>query len=280
MNNQARIKAGFAKVFIYCLIAIAFLFSFLPIGFAIVIALMKEQSIPLMFESWNVFINGFSFDNFIKVMSESQIPRWILNSLIVAGSQTVLYLFIASLAAFAFARLKFKGRKIIFNLLLASMMIPGIINIVPNFIIISELGLYDNILAMILPGLSGVFGVFFLRQFMRGIPRDFDESARIDGANNFQIYFRIILPMCKPALASLAIFTFQGAWNDFLWPIIVTSTDSSRTLAAGLYITLMNDAQFKGSLMAASLISALPIVIIFIFGQKYFTEGLSGGLKN
>lgn len=278
--NKIILKNNAYNVLIYCLIIIAILFSFTPIAFAIFIALTKEPNIPLMFDSWNAFFSGFSLENFRKVLSGSQMLRWVTNSLIVAISQTILYLIFTSLAAFAFSRLKFKGRDLIFNIMLGSMMIPGIINIVPNFIIISKLGLYDNLLAMILPGLSGVFGVFFLRQFMKGIPQDFDESARMDGANNFQIYLHIILPMSKPALAALAIFTFQGAWNDFLWPIIVTSTDASRTLASGLYITLMNEAQFKGSLMAASLISALPIALIFIFGQKYFTEGLTGGLKN
>ena len=160
------------------------------------------------------------------------------------------------------------------------MLVPGIINCVPNYIIISEMGLYDNLIAMILPGLSGVSGVFLLKQFMNNIPKDFDEVARVEGASNFTIYRKVILPMCRPALASLAIFTFQGAWNDFLWPIIVTSSDEQRTLAAGLYKTLMADAQYRGSLMAASIISAIPIIVIFIFGQKYFTQGIGrGGLK-
>ena len=115
---------------------------------------------------------------------------------------------------------------------------------------------------------------------MNNIPKDFDEVARVEGASNFTIYRKVILPMCRPALASLAIFTFQGAWNDFLWPIIVTSSDEQRTLAAGLYKTLMADAQYRGSLMAASIISAIPIIVIFIFGQKYFTQGIGrGGLK-
>ena len=233
-----------------------------------------------MFEDPSAFWSGLTFENFIKVLSESNIPRWTLNSFIVAISQTILYVLIASLAAFGFARLKFKGRRVIFNICLLSMLVPGIINCVPNYIIISEMGLYDNLIAMILPGLSGVSGVFLLKQFMNNIPKDFDEVARVEGASNFTIYRKVILPMCRPALASLAIFTFQGAWNDFLWPIIVTSSDEQRTLAAGLYKTLMADAQYRGSLMAASIISAIPIIVIFIFGQKYFTQGIGrGGLK-
>ena len=159
------------------------------------------------------------------------------------------------------------------------MIIPGVINIVPNFIIITELGLYNTLWAMILPGLSGVGGVFLLRQFMLDIPMDFDEAARIDGATNFQIYSRIIMPMCKPVVISLILFTFQGTWNDFLWPMIVTDSDEFRTVASGLYLTIMSDTTMKGLLMASALISAIPIVVIFIFGQKYFVEGMNGGIK-
>lgn len=279
MRRINKKKLSFNTI-IYILVAICTLISFFPTLFSFVIAFVTEKNGQIMFEDPSAFWSGLTFENFIKVLSESNIPRWTLNSFIVAISQTILYVLIASLAAFGFARLKFKGRRVIFNICLLSMLVPGIINCVPNYIIISEMGLYDNLIAMILPGLSGVSGVFLLKQFMNNIPKDFDEVARVEGASNFTIYRKVILPMCRPALASLAIFTFQGAWNDFLWPIIVTSSDEQRTLAAGLYKTLMADAQYRGSLMAASIISAIPIIVIFIFGQKYFTQGIGrGGLK-
>lgn len=280
MTRRINKKKLSFNTIIYILVAICTLISFFPTLFSFVIAFVTEKNGQIMFEDPSAFWSGITFENFIKVLSESNIPRWTLNSFIVAISQTILYVLIASLAAFGFARLKFKGRRVIFNICLLSMLVPGIINCVPNYIIISEMGLYDNLIAMILPGLSGVSGVFLLKQFMNNIPKDFDEVARVEGASNFTIYRKVILPMCRPALASLAIFTFQGAWNDFLWPIIVTSSDEQRTLAAGLYKTLMADAQYRGSLMAASIISAIPIIVIFIFGQKYFTQGIGrGGLK-
>lgn len=280
MTRRINKKKLSFNTIIYILVAICTLISFFPTLFSFVIAFVTEKNGQIMFEDPSAFWRGLTFENFIKVLSESNIPRWTLNSFIVAISQTILYVLIASLAAFGFARLKFKGRRVIFNICLLSMLVPGIINCVPNYIIISEMGLYDNLIAMILPGLSGVSGVFLLKQFMNNIPKDFDEVARVEGASNFTIYRKVILPMCRPALASLAIFTFQGAWNDFLWPIIVTSSDEQRTLAAGLYKTLMADAQYRGSLMAASIISAIPIIVIFIFGQKYFTQGIGrGGLK-
>lgn len=265
---------------VYTLVIICTILSLTPSLFGLMLAFQKEVNIPHMFEGFNTFFKGITIENFIKVKDRSPyLFTWLKNSFIVSFSQTFIYILIASLAAFAFTRLKFKGQKILFNLCLVSMVIPGIINIVPNFIIISKLGLYNSLLAMILPGLSGVGGVFLLRQFMMDIPFDYDEAARIDGASDLTIYARVIMPMCKPVLISLILFTFQGAWNDFLWPLIVTEGDSSRTIASGLYLTIMSDTSMKGILMACAFISALPIIVIFIFGQKYFVEGNSGGIK-
>ena len=265
---------------VYTLVIICTILSLTPSLFGLMLAFQKEVNIPHMFEGFNTFLKGITIENFIKVKDRSPyLFTWLKNSFIVSFSQTFIYILIASLAAFAFTRLKFKGQKILFNLCLVSMVIPGIINIVPNFIIISKLGLYNSLLAMILPGLSGVGGVFLLRQFMMDIPFDYDEAARIDGASDLTIYARVIMPMCKPVLISLILFTFQGAWNDFLWPLIVTEGDSSRTIASGLYLTIMSDTSMKGILMACAFISALPIIVIFIFGQKYFVEGNSGGIK-
>lgn len=265
---------------IYFFVIVAVLASLFPSFYAILLASITERAGYQMYDDFFVVFRSFTWENFRKVFNDTNIGLWIINSFIVAITQTILYLIIASFAAFSFSRLRFKGRKALFRLCLLSMLVPGIINCVPNYVIIRSLGLLDNLWAMILPGLSGVGGVFMIKQFMDNIPHDFDEVARVEGASNFTVYRRVILPMCKPVLVSQAIFSFQGAWNDFLWPIIVTSTDENRTLASGLYKTLMNNAQYRGSLMAAAIISAIPIVIVFIFGQKYFTEGIGrGGLK-
>ena len=268
------------EIVIYVLVAICTLLSLTPSVFGFLLAFQKEANIPHMFDGFKEFFSGFTLANFGKIQERAPyLLTWIKNSFIVSITQTVLYILIASLAAFAFTRLKFKGQKVIFSICLISMVIPGVINIVPNFIIITELGLYNNLLAMILPGLSGVGGVFLLRQFMLDIPMDFDEAARIDGATNFQIYSKVIMPMCKPVVISLVLFTFQGTWNDFLWPMIVTDNDEFRTVASGLYLTIMSDTTMKGLLMASAFISAIPIVVIFIFGQRYFVEGMNGGVK-
>lgn len=278
-NQKAKLQKNATNTIFYIFTLIITIISILPTIVCVLLAFMKEKDIPLL--ATQGLANGVTISNFLKVFAESAIPRWFLNSMIVAVTQTVLYLFITSLAAFAFSRLRFKGRKVLFYLCLSSMMIPGIINIVPNFLIITKVfDLYNSLWAIILPGLSGVYGVFMLRQFMLSIPFDYDDAAKIDGCSNFQIYFRIILPMCAPALAALAVFTFQGAWNDFLWPLIVTSEEEAMTLSSGFYTYLQSNAQYPGLLMASAIVSALPIVIVFIFGQKYFLQGIStGGIK-
>ncbi len=268
------------ETIVYVLVAVCTILSLIPSFFGFLLAFQKEANIPHMFDGFKEFFSGLTFENFAKVNERAPyLLTWLKNSFIVSITQTVLYIFIASLAAFAFTRLKFKGQKVIFSICLISMVIPGVINIVPNFVIITELGLYNSLWAMILPGLSGVGGVFLLRQFMLDIPKDFDEAARMDGATNFQIYAKVIMPMCKPVIISLVLFTFQGTWNDFLWPMIVTDSDEFRTVASGLYLTIMSDTAMKGLLMSSALISAIPIVVIFIFGQKYFVEGMNGGVK-
>jgi multiple sugar transport system permease protein len=275
-NSLAKAEKISSSTLTYILVVLIALVAALPTVWAIITSFLNESDIVSFLTSGTA--SGLTFDNYAKVFTHSNVMRWFLNSFIVAISETFFYLLIASLAAYGFSKLKWKGRNLIFWICMFSMMVPGIINFIPNFIIIDKLGLYDHLLALILPGLSGVFGVFLLRQFMLSIPKDYSEAAKIDGANDFQIYGRIVLPMCGPALASLAIFTFQGSWNDFLWPLLVTSTNTNRTLTAGLYVEVTN-SPYYGYQMACAIVSALPIILVFIFGQKYFTEGLSGGLK-
>jgi len=276
-DKKFNVSRTLSRGALYLICILCTLVSIMPSLIAVILSLMKEKDIPL------IAINGLgspTFKNFLKALSEENIFAWFKNSLIVSISITVLYLLIASLAAFGFSRLKFKGRKVLFYICISSMMVPGVINVVPNFLIITKLGLYNTLFAIILPSLSGVYGVFMLKQFMDNIPFDYDEAARMDGASNFTIYFKIILPMCAPALAALSVFTFQGAWNDFLWPLMVTSEESKMTISSGFYTFLQSNSQYPGLLTASAIISAIPMILIFIFGQKYFLKGIStGGLK-
>lgn len=277
-SKQAKTGKVLSTTALYVICIVCVLIAIAPSAVCVLLSFMKEKDIANI--AYKGISGGLTVANYIKAFGESSIPRWFMNSFIVAITTTVLYLLIASLAAFAFARLRFKGRKIIFYICIGSMMVPGVINIVPNFLIITKLNLYNNLFAIILPSLSGVYGVFMLKQFMTSIPLEYDEAARMDGASNLRIYFKVILPMCAPALAALAVFTFQGAWNDFLWPLMVTSEESKMTISSGFYVYLQSNAQYPGLLMASAIVSAIPVILIFIFGQKYFLKGIStGGIK-
>jgi multiple sugar transport system permease protein len=201
--------------------------------------------------------------------------RFYLNSAIQAVSVTVLQLVTASLAAFAFARLRFRGRDALFLLYLATMMIPFPVTMIPNFVIMRYLNWIDTFQALILPPAFSAFSTFLLRQYFLSIPTELDDAARVDGASSFRIWWQIMLPLSGPALATLAIFTFLGQWNNFLWPLVITNSEKMQTLPVGL-------AAFQGQysiqwnlLMAGSVIAVLPILVIYIVGQKWFVRGIT-----
>jgi multiple sugar transport system permease protein len=223
----------------------------------------------------------FMFSNYSTALSSLPFGRFYINSLIVAGSVTILQLFTSSLAAYAFARLRFKGRDILFFLYLIGLMIPFPVLLLPNFLIIRQLGWFDNYLALIVPPAFSAFSIFLLRQYYRGLPIDYDDAARMDGATSLRIWWSIMLPNSKPALAALAVFTFLGTWNDFLWPLVVTNSQAMWTLPIGLN-------SFQGQftvrwelLMAASVVALIPVIIIYLFAQNWIIQGLSvsSGLK-
>jgi len=215
------------------------------------------------------------WENYRETVTVMPFGRFYLNSIIQAVAVTALQLLTASLAAFAFARLRFRGRDLLFLLYLATMMIPFPVTMIPNFIIMRYLNWIDTFRALILPPAFSAFSTFLLRQYFMSIPLEMDDAARVDGASSFRIWWQIILPLSGPALATLAIFTFLGQWNSFLWPLIVTNSEEMRTLPVGL-------AAFQGQysvqwhlLMAGSVIAVLPILVIYIAGQKWFVRGIT-----
>ncbi|HWI61816.1 MAG TPA: carbohydrate ABC transporter permease [Symbiobacteriaceae bacterium] len=225
----------------------------------------------------------FTLDNYREILfSNAKAPllRWMWNSLFTATAHTSLVLLVSSLAAYGYAKVEFKGRDTIFAILMATMMVPGVINFVPAFLIVDKLQWVDTYLALIMPGLGGVFGVFLLRQFFKGIPKDLEDAARIDGAGPLRIWAQIIMPLAVPALVTLAVFTFMGHWNDFLWPLIVTNTVTMRTLPPGLTMFQSQYISFYGRLTAGAVVSALPVLLVFLFAQRYFIKGITlSGLK-
>jgi multiple sugar transport system permease protein len=179
------------------------------------------------------------------------------------------------MAAFAFARLQFKGRDTLFLVVIATMMIPSQVSLIPVFLIVQKLGLFNTYAGLIVPGLASGFGVFLLRQFFISIPKELEEAAYMDGASLWTIYWRIILPVAQPALATLAIFTFLGSWNDFVWPLIITNDVEMRTLPVGLSIFQGRYTSEYGITMAAAAIGSIPVIIAFLLFQKKITSGIA-----
>lgn len=208
------------------------------------------------------------------------VGRWLFNSVFISSMATLSVLTLSSMAAFAFSRLKFRGREPLFYLLLATMLVPGQVSLIPVFLIVSKLGLFDTYAGVIVPGLGNAFGVFLLRQFFARIPHELEEAAVLDGASVPRIYWNVIMPLAKPALATLGIFTFIGSWNDFVWPLLVTSDVEMRTLPVGLNIFQGQFSTTYGITMAAAVITTIPMIAAFLIFQRRITEGIAlTGLK-
>lgn len=221
-----------------------------------------------------------TWDAYVKVFSKFPFAKTIGNSLFISVSYTVITLLSSSMAAFAFAKLKFPGNNLVFRCYLATMMIPTQVTMIPLFVIMNKMGLIDSYASVILPSIFRPFAVFMLVQQMRTIPNDFLDAARIDGANMFQVFGKVALPLCGPSLATLSITTFMESWNDYLWPLLMLTNKNKMTLPIALSTLNGQYATEYNVLMAGSLISMIPIVIIYIFAQKYFKDGMmSGGIK-
>jgi multiple sugar transport system permease protein len=216
-----------------------------------------------------------TFDNFRRVWTVVDFDRYLFNSMVVAIAVTLGEVFTSALAAYAFARLRFPGRDALFLMYLATLMIPGQVTIIPNFILMRYLGWINTYQGLIIPTAFTAFGTFLLRQYFLSIPRELEESARVDGASFFQVWWRIIMPLASPAVATLGVFSFMGAWNSFLWPYIMVSTSDMRTLPVALRSLQSEYGTEWGMMMAGSLIAMLPMLIIFLFAQRYFVRGIA-----
>src|SRR5919107_3661076 len=213
---------------------------------------------------------------------ESQTPvlRWFFNSIVAAAAHTVLVLITASTAAYALARMNFPGRNFLFVAIITTLFIPQFVFLMPNYLIVDMLGWLDTLLAVIVPGAAGAFGVFFLRQFFLSMPYELEEAALVDGANRYQIFLRIILPLSKAPLATLGVLTFLTNWNDFLWPVYVLFSPEAQTLPAGLStLQSANNVRYD-LLMAGAVIASVPVLILYALSQRFIIEGVSrSGLK-
>jgi multiple sugar transport system permease protein len=273
LKPRSALSAAVFKILPTVALWIGALFMLLPLIWMISTSLKTNGQIWIIPMEW--FPNPVTMENFKTVAERVAVPRLFFNSLFVATTTTILQILFASLAAFSFARIQYWGRDFIFLLFLGTMMIPSYVLIIPLYMIMDTMHLLDTYWALILPGVISAFSIFMLRQFFLSIPKDLDEAAYIDGATKLQIHMRIIMPLSKPALATLTIFVFMNQWNDFFWPLIAVSSESMRTLQLGLaYFQQANTTEW-GALMAVSLIATLPVLIVFSFAQKWFIEGIA-----
>ena len=213
-----------------------------------------------------------TLENYRRLWTEIPFSRWLLNSTIIVLCVTISNVLLASLAGYAFARIEFPGRQFLFYCFLATLMVPGHVTLVPKFMLLNHFGMINTYQGLIIPGIVQVFGVFLMKQFFETLPKELEEAARIDGCSRLQTFWKIILPVSKPALVALAIYTFQGAWNDFLWPVIVTTTPDMYTLPLGMAMFRFEFKVEWTMLMAGSVLLSLPMLIIFISFQRLFVQ--------
>ncbi len=216
----------------------------------------------------------FTLEQYHNLFLRLNVARNFFNSLFLAVTVTLISLFFNSMAGYAFAKYRFKGKNQIFNLLLSSMIIPAQVTMLPLFLMLKSMGFINTYFAIIIPGLANIFGIFLIRQYALSIPDSLIEAARIDGASDFRIYRTIILPLCLPILITLAIFTFMGTWNDFLWPLISLTDDSMYTLPVALANLMGEHTKDPELMMAGSVITILPVLIVFLALQKYYIKGI------
>jgi multiple sugar transport system permease protein len=224
--------------------------------------------------------SGVRWQNYTDVLERAPFARWFLNTLVVTVVVVTGNLLFCSLAGYAFARIKFFGRDVVFILVLATLMIPFQVIMIPTFLIARKLGLIDTLGALIVPNLAGAFGIFLLRQFFRSLPIELEEAARIDGASRLGVLFKIVLPLSGPVLATVAVITFLWTWNDFLWPLVTIYNPDNMTLQLGL--TTFQGAHQTNThlLMAANVMSVLPVLLLFFVAQRFFIRGIAtSGLK-
>ncbi|WP_287029629.1 carbohydrate ABC transporter permease [Enterococcus faecium] len=255
------------------LLVIAFPFLWL------IISSFKHEKDIISFPP-RIFADSYTLDNYIKVWTTITLLDYIKNTVIFAGGTVITSVFFDSLAGYAFARMRFKGKSVLFYFVLLTMMIPFQVFMIPLFIEVNLLGMLDTYAGLIIPRMTTAFGIFMMRSFFITLPDSLEEAARIDGLSEFNIFLKIMLPLSKPTLLSLGIFTLMNSWNDLLYPLILTSSSKMRTLPAGLALFTGQNISFYGPVMAGTVISMLPLLVVYIFAQKYFVQGTAmSGMK-
>lgn len=279
-TGDLSIARALRRTLLYGLMILVGLLFAAPFAWMLVTSLKPESEIFSYPPSW--IPDRPTVEYYFGLFERFALGAWFRNSMIVAVITTVLTLAFSSLAAYPLARMRFKGRKVVLLIILATFLLPYEILLVPLFLGLSRAGIVDSYFSLAVPPAANAFGVFLLTQFFRGLPTGLEDAAMVDGCTRFGFFWRILLPLSKPALATVAIFTFVTSWNNFFWPLIVTNSDATRTLPVGLS-TLVAGAglsQSFGILMAAAAVATVPALVFFLIFQRYFVRGIAtSGMK-
>jgi len=275
--KRRRTRPG--RIAVYVVLAITALIIVVPLAWIFLTSFKTDfAAINAPGSPWP---KPFVFDAYHTLSSGQQpIFRWFLNSLAAASLQTLMILVTASMGAYALARMEFRGKRIVFGVIVATLLVPPVIFLIPNYLIVQNLGWLDTLWAVSVPGAAGAFGIFFLRQFFVGLPTEIEEAARIDGAGDIRIFLQIVLPLSRPAIATLAVLSFLANWNDFLWPVYVLLSPDKLTLQPGLSVLQGAYSTHFGIVMAGAVIASIPVLIIFTLAQRQIVDSVaSSGVK-
>ncbi|MFG2109789.1 carbohydrate ABC transporter permease [Micromonospora chersina] len=269
-----RTRDRVAKTVLYVILVLGLLAVAGPFVWMALSSVKPEREIRKVPPTW--WPETFTHDNFRELFSRLDFPLYFFNSALVAALVTVGNLLFCSLVGYALAKLRYPGKRVLFLAVLGMLMVPGMVTFVPQFVLVSNMGLTNTYAGLILPFLVGPFGVFLMRQFLQSIPDDLIEAARVDGAGEFRIFWRVVLPLCRPALATLGILTFLASWNNFLWPLVVATTEDKYTLpvALALYSVGQNRTDY-GLLLSGAVVVVLPVLIVFLLLQRHFLRGIA-----
>jgi multiple sugar transport system permease protein len=268
-------RYSFGRFMLYAVLIISSILMIIPFYWSVGTSLKLEQFVFSSPPQW--IPSPITLANYIHVLTRIPFLRYFANSVVVSLVTTLGHVFFDTLAAYAFAKLTFPGRDKIFFIMLLALMVPFQVNLIPLYKIMATLHWTDTYLALIVPNLTSIFGIFLMRQFMMTIPNELLDAARIDGCSEFGVFRKVALPLALPGIATLIIFTFMGTWNDFLWPRIVTKTEKLYTLPVGLAQLQMKNTSNVAQIMAGTVLTALPMIIVFLFMQRQFIEGMTAG---
>lgn len=273
VDSERRWRHYLGKLGVYLLLVILAVVTVFPFVWMFVTALKSPSEVfrwPIV-----LFPHEPQWGNFAEAWSRQPFTRFFQNTVFITIGTTLLTLFTSSTAGFAFAKYEFRGKRFLFMLILVLLMLPPQVTLVPTYLMVRSLGLVNSYFGLMIPGITSVFGVFLIRQYLQSIPNELIDAARIDGSNDWGIYVQIILPLLKPALAVLAIFTFTGSWNSFLWPLIIADSSSMYTLQVGIAFFSGQTGTEYQLMMAVAVVSMLPVVLMYLLFQRYFVASVA-----